>query len=265
MTRNLNGEPKMMSLETWRDFVNEKIRLMKEDADNTEILINFLNTYNLVTINDFEIQSICGKGGFATVYKALHRDTSVLYALKAVKKQEIIHKNQFESVRREKEILYSCNSPFLVDLKCAFQTTEYLFFVMPYIEGGDLSVFLRKRGTFWENEVKFFTAQIILALDFLHGKGIIYQDLKPGNVLLGTDGYIKLTDFGAAKLKHQTKNYRTFVGTIDYIAPEVLNKEPYSKSIDWWALGILIYQLLYRTLPFTDKNPKNLVRKIKED
>jgi serine/threonine protein kinase len=265
MTRNLNGEPKMMSLETWREFVNEKIRLMKEDADNTEILINFLNTYNLVTINDFEILSICGKGGFATVYKAQHRETSEFYALKAVKKQEVIHKNQFESVRREKEILHSCNSPFLVDLKCAFQTTEYLFFVMPYIEGGDLSVFLRKRGTFWENEVKFFTAQIILALDFLHGKGIIYQDLKPGNVLLGTDGYIKLTDFGAAKLKHQTKNYRTFVGTIDYIAPEVLNKEPYSKSIDWWALGILIYQLLYRTLPFTDKNPKNLVRKIKED
>lgn len=264
MTRALTGEPKMMSLDTWREFVNEKIRLMKEDADNTEILINFLNTYNLVTINDFEIQSICGKGGFATVYKAQHRETSEFYALKAVKKQEIIHKNQFESVRREKEILHSCNSPFLVDLKCAFQTQEYLFFVMPYIEGGDLSVFLRKRGTFWENEVKFFTAQIILALDFLHGKGIIYQDLKPGNVLLGTDGYIKLTDFGAAKLKHQTKNYRTFVGTIDYIAPEVLNKEPYSKSIDWWALGILIYQLLYGTLPFNDKNPKNLVKKIKE-
>lgn len=114
---------------------------------------------------------------------------------------------------------------------------------MPYIEGGDLSVHLRKRSVFWETEVKFFAAQIILALNFLHSKGIIYQDLKPANVLLETNGYIKLTDFGAAKYSYQTQKYKTFIGTLDFIAPEVLKRQPYSKSVDWWSLGILIYQL----------------------
>ena len=256
------GETKMMTLEDFRDFVNEKLRLIRQDEDNTEMLINFLNNYNKTTIADFTLQKIVGRGGFATVYKCEKKDSGEIFALKSVRKLAVIEKNQFESIRREKEIQHSANHPFLVGLKCAFQTPDKLFFLMPFIECGDLSVHLRKRRFFFENEVKFYTAQIILALHFQHSKDIIYQDLKPANQLLETNGYIKLTDFGAAKYSYQTKKYRTFIGTLDYIAPEVLKRQPYSKSVDWWSLGILTYQQLYGKLPYYDKNPKNVVNKI---
>lgn len=264
ITKAPAGEPMMMTCETFTSFIDEKQKLIREDDDNTEMLINFLNNFNKITINSFDILKVLGKGGFATVYLAQKKDTEEFYALKAVRKLAIIEKNQFGAIRREKDILSSStSSPFLVDLKCAFQTSDKLWLVMPYIAGGDLSQHLKKRGTFWENEVKFFAAQIILGLQDLHEKGIIYQDLKPANVLLDTKGFIKLTDFGASKYAHQTKNYKTFVGTLDFIAPEIQDKKQYNKSIDWWALGILIYQLLYGYLPFQSKNPKVVVEKIK--
>lgn len=260
--KNPQGETKMMTLNDFREFVNEKLRLIRQDADNTEMLINYLNNYNKITIDDFTLQKIIGRGGFATVYKCEKKDTGEIFALKSVRKLAVIEKNQFESIRREKEILHNANHPFLVGLKCAFQTPDKLFFLMPFIECGDLSVHLRRRRFFFENEVKFFTAQVILALNFLHTQDIIYQDLKPANLQLETNGYIKLTDFGAAKYSYQTKKYRTFIGTLDYIAPEVLKRQPYTKSVDWWSLGILVYQQLYGKLPFYDKNPKNVVNKI---
>lgn len=260
--KNPQGETKMMTLDDFRDFVNEKLRLIRQDEDNTEMLINFLNNYNKITIADFNLQKIVGRGGFATVFKCEKKDTGEIFALKSVRKLAVIEKNQFESIRREKEIQHDANHPFLVGLKCAFQTPDKLFFLMPFIECGDLSVHLRKRRFFFENEVKFYTAQIILALNFQHTKDIIYQDLKPANQLLETNGYIKLTDFGAAKYSYQTKKYRTFIGTLDYIAPEVLKRQPYTKSVDWWSLGILTYQQLYGKLPYYDKNPKNVVNKI---
>lgn len=119
---------------------------------------------------------IIGRGGFAIVYLVEQKETGDFYALKSVKKMAIIEKNQFESIRREKEILHKANHPFLVGLKCAFSTPDKLFFLMPWIAGGDLSVHLRRRKRFGEAETKFYTAQIVLALNFLHERDIIYQD-----------------------------------------------------------------------------------------
>lgn len=121
---------------------------------------------------------------------------------------------------------------------------------------------LKKRKRFEELEVRFFAAQIILGLSFLHEKSIIYQDLKPENILLDSNGYIKLADFGAAKYGYQTKSYKTFIGTADYIAPEVLKKLPYNKAVDWWSLGILMFELLYGKPPFFQQNPKATFRHI---
>ena len=180
--RNPQGETMMMSLEKLKEFVDEKLRLIQEDTNNTEMLISFLNNFNKITIDDFTLMKIIGRGGFATVFLVEKKDTGELFALKSVKKLAIIEKNQFESIRREKEILHNANHPFLIGLKCAFSTPDKLFFLMPYIPGGDLSVHLRRRKRFDEVETKFFTAQIILALNFLHSKDIIYQDLKPANV-----------------------------------------------------------------------------------
>ena len=254
-----------MSLSVFREFIEEKQKIIREDSDNTEMLINFLNSYNKVSLNDFNLLKILGRGGFAKVYLAQQKETEELYALKAVRKLAIIEKQQFDAIKREKEILFEANHPFLVTLRCAFQNQDKLFFLMSYAAGGDLSYHQRKRGTFWENEVKFYAAQIILALEFLHSKGIIYQDLKPANVLLDSNGYIKLTDFGAARYNYQTRNYKTFIGTLDFIAPEVIKRKEYNKSVDWWALGILIYQLLYGTLPFYDKNINTIAKKILEE
>lgn len=121
---------------------------------------------------------------------------------------------------------------------------------------------LKKRKRFTEFEVKFFSAQIVLGLQFLHTQQIIYQDLKPENILLDSNGYVKLADFGAAKYVYQTKDYKTFIGTADYIAPEVLKKQPYTKAVDWWSLGILIFELLYGKPPFFQQNPKATFRHI---
>ena len=257
------GEPMMMTCETFQAFLDEKLEWIGKEYDNTEMLINFLNNFNKITLSNFDILKVLGKGGFATVYLAQKKDTEEFFALKAIKKQQVIKQNQFAEIRREKEILNDMSfSPFLVDLKCAFQTPDKLWLVMPYIAGGDLSQHLKKRGTFWENEVKFFAAQIILGLQDLHSKNIIYQDLKPANVLLDTNGFVKLTDFGASKYSHQTKNYKTFVGTLDFIPPEIFDRQPYNNSIDWWALGLLVYQLLYGYLPFHDKDIKKRKDKI---
>jgi serine/threonine protein kinase len=192
----------------------------------------------------------------------MKKDTEELYALKTIRKLFVIEKKQFDQVRREKEILHEASHPFLVGLKCAFQTPDKLFLLMPFVQGGDLFMHLKKRKRFGELEVRFFAAQIILGLTFLHEKSIIYQDLKPENILLDSNGYIKLADFGAAKYGYQTKSYKTFIGTADYIAPEVLKKLPYNKAVDWWSLGILMFELLYGKPPFFQQNPKATFRHI---
>lgn len=252
------GKHKDFSLKNFRNYLVEK----DKENNATEVVVG---SKKKVTLNDFELLQTLGKGGFGKVYLALKQDTQELFALKAIRKAFVIEKNQFEQVRREKEILHDASHPFLVGLLCAFQTVDKLFLLMPFVQGGDLFMHLKRRKRFTEHEVQFFVSQIILGLQFQHSKGIIYQDQKPENILLCSNGYIKLADFGAAKYCYQTKSYKTFIGTADYIAPEVLKKLPYNKAVDWWSLGILMFELLYGKTPFFQQEPRLTFKHILTD
>jgi len=199
--------------------------------------------------DDFEILHAVGRGGFAKVVKAKKKDNGKIYAMKIMNKTKISGQRQLQCLIAEKKIMLNDN-PFLVHLYYSFQTTEQLYFVMDFISGGDLAFHLDQKGKFNEKEVRFITAEIVLALEHLHSCGIVYRDLKLENILLDKDGHICLTDFGLSKeLESISGTTKTVCGTPTYLAPEVLLGKPYGNSIDWWSLGVVTYEL------FTGMNP----------
>ena len=260
ITRPPEGESKMQSHKQFKAFQDKRIIEENITDELTEVL---LGSEKKITINDFVLLKTQGRGGFGTVYLAQKKDTKEIFAIKTIRKIMVAKKGYFEEVMREKEILQKANHPYLINLKCAFHTPDKLFLVMPFIQGGDQYVNLLKRK-FLESEIKFYITQIVMAIQFLHSRSIVYQDLKPENVLLDSNGYIKLADFGAAKYVSGFNNWKGFIGTTDYIAPEVLNKLPYNKQVDWWTLGILIYELLYRFAPFTNPDKEIVYINIKK-
>jgi len=160
--------------------------------------------------------------------------------------KEIIH------IKNEREVMIHNAHPFLMKLHYSFQTRTALYFVMDYINGGELFFHIKRGLRLNEDEVRFYSGQVVLALEYLHKHGIIYRDLKPENILLSHTGYLVLTDFGLSKTGLYAQNARTntFCGTPEYMAPEVLRGESYTKSIDWWSLGTLMYELFCGTTPF---------------
>lgn len=190
------------------------------------------------------------------------------YAIKVVEKAA--HRINMASLLNEKKILLQVTHPFIIGLHYVFETKKRLFFVMDYMRCGDLNKMLRDKGHFKESAVKFYTAQIVLAIGCLHEKHIIYRDLKLENVLMQNDGYVNLADFGLSKfLDEEGVNKQradTFCGTRPYLAPEIINGTKYDRNVDWWALGIMTYEMLHGCLPFISDNERMLFRKIcKED
>jgi ribosomal protein S6 kinase beta len=165
-------------------------------------------------------------------------------------------------MKSERDILTKMDHPFVVSLWYAFQTDSKLFLVMDFLAGGELFFHLRRRGLILEKEAKFYFAEMILAIEFLHNMGVIHRDLKPENVLLRGDGHICLTDFGLAKEIGDGVNVRTLCGTSEYMAPEMLTRNGYGKGVDWWSLGALFFEMLCGDPPFVAKNPKDLDKKI---
>jgi serum/glucocorticoid-regulated kinase 2 len=208
------------------------------------------STYNMfdknelkkISMQDFNPITVLGRGAFGKVMLCEHKKTKTIFAIKSLNKENIIQKDQIEHTRTEKEILTQINHPFLVKLACAFQTPQKLFFVMPFVKGGELFHHLQSKRRFQEHEVKFFAAQLVQALGYLHSLGFAYRDIKPENILVGEDGYIKLTDFGLSKKLAPGQRTMTFVGTPDYMAPEILLNLGHNHMVDWWALGILMYE-----------------------
>jgi serine/threonine protein kinase len=253
--------------------------------------------FKVPNIQDFEIIKPISKGAYGKVYLASKKTTKDLYAIKILKKEDMVRKNMVTSVIAERKVLALSNTPFIVKLYYAFQSKNYLYLVMEYVVGGDLGSLLRIMGTFNENMTRIYSGEATLALEYLHQNGIIHRDIKPDNMLITREGHLKLTDFGLARINvaetqggattimrrrktsrldpnmrnnihalpanneegHEAKNA---LGTPDYLAPELLLGVGHTVAVDWWALGVCIYEFLYGVPPFNDDTPEQIFANI---
>jgi len=211
-------------------------------------------------VDQFTLGKTLGTGSFGRVKFATYKPNEKYYALKILKKSAIIRMKQVDHIASEKAILLTLKHPFIVNMYGCFHDSRYLYLVLEYIVGGEFFTHLRKAGRFDCDTSRFYAAGISSIFEYCHSKNIIYRDLKPENILLNIDGYLKLTDFGFAKVIE----YRTYTlcGTPEYIAPEVLLNKGHGKPVDWWTLGILVYEMIVGYPPFVDEDPMGIYQKI---
>jgi len=216
-----------------------------------------------ITLDDFEFLKVLGKGTFGKVILCREKATQLLYAIKVLKKEVIIAKDEVAHTLTENRVLRNTSHPFLIQLKYSFQTSDRLCFVMEYVNGGELFFHLSRERQFTEDRTRFYAAEILLALDYLHRNDIIYRDLKLENLLLDKDGHIKIADFGLCKEDITFgATTRTFCGTPEYLAPEVLEDMDYGRAVDWWGLGVVMYEMMCGRLPFYSRDHDTLFEMI---
>ncbi|KAI0789767.1 AGC/Akt protein kinase [Abortiporus biennis] len=216
-----------------------------------------------LTIDDFELITVIGKGSFGKVMQVRKRDTSRIYALKTIRKQYIVERNEITHTLAERLVLARVNNPFIVPLKFSFQSQQKLYLVLAFVNGGELFHHLQREQRFNEERSRFYSAELLLALEHLHDLDVVYRDLKPENILLDYTGHIALCDFGLCKLNMKDNDMtNTFCGTPEYLAPEILKNEGYNKTIDWWTLGVLLYEMLAGIPPFYDEHTDQMYQKI---
>lgn len=214
--------------------------------------------------SQFELLKVLGQGSFGKVFlvrKIVGPDNGTLYAMKVLKKATLKVRDRIRT-KMERNILVDVRHPFIVRLHYAFQTEGKLYLILDFLRGGDLFTRLSKEVMFTEEDVKFYLAELALALDHIHSLGIIYRDLKPENILLDADGHISLTDFGLSKLPLDDQKAYSFCGTVEYMAPEVVNRKGHSFVADWWSFGVLMYEMLTGSLPFQGANRKETMSQI---
>ncbi|XP_066125726.1 microtubule-associated serine/threonine-protein kinase 3 isoform X9 [Saccopteryx bilineata] len=231
--------------------------------------------------SDFETIKLISNGAYGAVYLVRHRDTRQRFAIKKINKQNLILRNQIQQVFVERDILTFAENPFVVSMFCSFETRRHLCMVMEYVEGGDCATLLKNMGPLPVDMARMYFAETVLALEYLHNYGIVHRDLKPDNLLITSLGHIKLTDFGLSKIGlmsmatnlyegHIEKDTREFMdkqvcGTPEYIAPEVIFRQGYGKPVDWWAMGVVLYEFLVGCVPFFGDTPEELFGQVVSD
>jgi len=212
------------------------------------------------SLESLELIKTVGTGTFARVCLCRHKTSKNYFALKILSLHDVIKLKQVEHVKNEKNILKDIHHPFLISLSWSSKDSTFLYLLFPYICGGELFSYLRSAGRFSTPTALFYSAEIVTALEYLHSLSIAYRDLKPENLLLDSEGHIVITDFGFAKvIKDRTW---TLCGTPEYLAPEIIQSKGHNRAVDWWALGILIYEMLAGYPPFYDDNPFGIYEKI---
>jgi serum/glucocorticoid-regulated kinase 2 len=234
------------------------------DAKSGRKTVAILESDEKVTADSFEFLKVLGRGSFGKVMLVQKKDTEGIFAMKILKKKHLIDKHQVEHTKAERKILMSLQHPFLMQLRWAFQTDAKLYFILDFYKGGELFFHLKKMKRFSEEQARFFVSEVGLALGHLHSLDIIYRDLKPENILLDENGHICLTDFGLAKELGGDDLSKTFCGTPEYLAPEVIASVGHGKAVDWWSIGILLYELCVGIPPFYDQNVHSMYSKIQK-
>jgi len=216
------------------------------------------------TVRRFQVLKLVGTGSFGKVALVKNLDTDNLYAMKAVSKVRHAAKKHKQRVLAEKAVLSTCDHPFICHLHSSFQDERFLFFVMDYCSGGELFFHLSRLKFFSESIARFYVAEVVLAIDYLHSKNIVYRDLKPENILLDADGHVQLVDFGLAKenITEYCHGTKSLCGTYEYLAPEVVKRSGHGKAVDWWTLGMVFFEMLTGFPPWYTKDQTTLLDSI---
>ncbi|BGP18339.1 Serine/threonine-protein kinase [Rhodosporidiobolus nylandii] len=216
-----------------------------------------------LTVDDFELLKVIGKGSFGKVMQVRKKDTGKIYAMKTIRKAHIVSRSEVVHTLAERTVLAQVRSAFIVPLKFCMQSKEKLYLVLSYVNGGELFHHLQAEGRFSEDRTRFYAAELLSALDALHQHDVIYRDLKPENILIDYTGHIVLCDFGLTKLNMgENDRTNTFAGTPEYLAPELILGQGYTRTVDWWTLGVLLYEMLSGLPPFYEEEHQKMYRRI---
>ena len=231
------------------------------ENEQNEILIEDSSIKEGITFNSFEILSLIGVGSFGKVCKVLMKKTGKIYAMKILNKNFLIKHKMLKNAITECNILKKSSSPFIITLHYAFQTPENLYMIIDYCPGGDLDTIIQTRF-FEENEAKFYIAELIIAIDYLHTNNILYRDLKPENILINSDGHIKLADFGLARENTEDGRLKSFCGSPSYLSPEMIQKRESTKASDIYGIGAVLYEMMSGYTPFYGNDLRTLYTNI---